>query len=430
MSFFVFPKPSDPEIFEDIVCDVFSREFNNRNLQRYGRRGQKQKGVDVAGLDGTKVIGLQCKNHPDEIITIQEIDEEVNKSEAFAPPLDELIIATSSNRDVHTHAHVLEVTQKRIKDKKYPVNIKFWDEICNLLLKYPDLVYKYFSKYFPKNELETVKISSPKLTKTTTTCPTNFKQLSKVVNLNIDGLDKTDPYFLTLGVSTFSDTSFDKLVDLDIQLANLFSQGGKPDENFTKAADLLNQVKSIISDPFFSKDLTIYLQSRLTASLLLGWVFRKVTKFQLTLISSEQVWRTEDLPFVNPKLFEDFPTIIDEKSDEAVLVLNISREIKPAVEKYVANFKKKPKVILSYGVEGKAITNAAHALSVSLEISRKIKTLIDVWGVKRIHLFGAMPSPLATLIGYHLNAICPISLYFLDDTRKQYQFGGELTNNL
>ena len=43
---FIFPKPRDWNAFEDIVCDVLARKYQNLNLQRYGRSGQRQHGVD------------------------------------------------------------------------------------------------------------------------------------------------------------------------------------------------------------------------------------------------------------------------------------------------------------------------------------------------------------------------------------------------
>jgi len=83
---------------------------------------------------------------------------------------------------------------------------------------------------------------------------------------------------------------------------------------------------------------------------------------------------------------------------------------------------KQPKAVLSYSLQGYTIDSAAHALSLSIEISNKIRNLVDVWRVKKIHLFGALPAALATLIGYHLNAICPIAIYFLDEFKKSVSF--------
>jgi hypothetical protein len=99
MSKFVFPKPLDEDIFEDLVRDVYARVYSNRNFQRYGRRGQKQFGVDSAGFSEEKLIGVQCKNHPESNISTGEIDDEIKKSQDFKPKLDEYLIVTSADRD-------------------------------------------------------------------------------------------------------------------------------------------------------------------------------------------------------------------------------------------------------------------------------------------------------------------------------------------
>ncbi len=52
------------------------------------------------------------------------------------------------------------------------------------------------------------------------------------------------------------------------------------------------------------------------------------------------------------------------------------------------------------------------------------------WGTQKIHLFGAMPAALATLISYNLNAISPIYIYFMEESRSTYKLGGILTNEL
>ena len=97
---FVFPKPRDWATFEDIVCDVFTRKFCNYNFQRYGRSGQAQSGIDIAGPTENGLLGIQCKHHPAGIIEIAEIDDEIAKAESFTPVLNEFIIVTSADRDV------------------------------------------------------------------------------------------------------------------------------------------------------------------------------------------------------------------------------------------------------------------------------------------------------------------------------------------
>jgi uncharacterized membrane protein len=89
-----------------------------------------------------------------------------------------------------------------------------------------------------------------------------------------------------------------------------------------------------------------------------------------------------------------------------------------------------PSGILPVFLEGFNVKSAAHAYSLAYELSRKLKILVDKWGMQKIHLFTAMPAPLAILIGYNLNAICPISIYYMNETRTGYVLGGTLENNL
>ena len=95
----------------------------------------------------------------------------------------------------------------------------------------------------------------------------------------------------------------------------------------------------------------------------------------------------------------------------------------------MSTWETQPQWIVTTDLPG-PITNADHALSLSLEVARKIKTLKDVWDAEKIHLFTVMPAPLATLVGYHLNAICPIHLYFMDHIENTYKSAGVLTNNM
>jgi len=153
---FIFPKPKDWNTLEDIVCDVFARKFNNYNLQRYGRNGQRQSGIDIAGYTHEGLLGIQCKHHPRGNIPVSEIDDEIDESQSFKPKLDSFFIATSADRDTTAHAHVLQATENRNLVGKYPVIIKFWDDIYNWLTEFPDLIYKHFTKYFPIQELEDI----------------------------------------------------------------------------------------------------------------------------------------------------------------------------------------------------------------------------------------------------------------------------------
>jgi hypothetical protein len=53
--------PSDWEEFENICADLFQLEWKNPQVVRYGRKGLRQNGVDIYGLDDGESAGVQCK---------------------------------------------------------------------------------------------------------------------------------------------------------------------------------------------------------------------------------------------------------------------------------------------------------------------------------------------------------------------------------
>lgn len=428
---FVFPKPRDWGTFEDIVCDVFARKFGSHNLQRYGRQGQRQSGIDVVGPTSGGLLGIQCKHHPTGNIPIAEIDDEIAKSDSFRPGLSEFIVATSADRDTNAHSHVLEVSKLRKSLGKHSVGIKFWDDIYSWLVEFPDLLYKHFTQYFPIAELEHIRPPDIKQSRRMTVrWPTTLEALNNNIGQTIGGVDRADPYQLTIGLSCFPDTSFDGIVDLEVSLGSLFSTTSVPEKGFLEASHILTDVKALVRDPLFSHELTVHLQARLTLAFLLGWVFRQTSHFDLRLIFRDQVWVTGGLPLVLSELIDGPPKLMQSDSNEIVLVLNISRQIDSSVLEFVHTWAEQPRAVLVYDLVSHSINSAAHALSLSVDVSQRIKSLIDRWGISRIHLFGAMPATLAALVGYHLNAICPISIYFMDRTRMQYVLGGTLINSI
>ncbi len=247
---FIFPKPRDWNTLEDIVADVFSRQYHNYNFQRYGRNGQRQFGVDIAGPIEKGLIGIQCKHHPNGNISTTEIDEEVKLSDGFSPRLSEFIIATSAERDTTAHNHVLKLSLEREKQGDYPVGIKFWDDIYNWLVEYPDLVYKHFTKYFSIRDLENIFMPGVlEKNRYTVQWPATLTELEANTNITIGEIDKVGSYKLALGLTSFRDVSFDGLADLEIQLADLYSENGKPEDNYVKASEILKSAKALWSYP-------------------------------------------------------------------------------------------------------------------------------------------------------------------------------------
>jgi Restriction endonuclease len=58
------PQPKNWQDFEAIVCNAMSQRWKSPNLQKNGRSGQKQAGVDIYGPDDIgRRVGIQCKRY-------------------------------------------------------------------------------------------------------------------------------------------------------------------------------------------------------------------------------------------------------------------------------------------------------------------------------------------------------------------------------
>lgn len=139
-----FPRTKDADEFENLVLELLSRKWKVA-LQRNGRNGQAQNGVDIYGeREGVAgaYVGVQCKNV--EALSLADVEVEVAKAEAFTPSLCEYWLATSSARDARLQEQVRQLSMGRRAQGKFPVNVWFWDDIELELGGHSELVVKFY----------------------------------------------------------------------------------------------------------------------------------------------------------------------------------------------------------------------------------------------------------------------------------------------
>ena len=140
-----FPPPRSWDALEGMAFDVFTQRLQNTQLRRYGRTGQAQHGVDIAGPTGEgRFVGIQCKNHPGASLSVQEIDAEIWKAESFSPPLSHYILVTSAPRDAIATSHVLVVSDQRRQMGQFTVEIFFWEDLYHEIARHPYLIRSHF----------------------------------------------------------------------------------------------------------------------------------------------------------------------------------------------------------------------------------------------------------------------------------------------
>lgn len=133
------PKTTDEHEFEDMVADALSQKYN-ATFQTFGRRGQKQYGVDVLSNTNADIVA-QCKNYA---LTATDIDRIIDEF-ALEQGIKNFIIATSMDRDTHLQIYVQNINAQR--NYSFIVTMMFWDEIAPYIAQTPVLYTKYYGGF-------------------------------------------------------------------------------------------------------------------------------------------------------------------------------------------------------------------------------------------------------------------------------------------
>lgn len=133
------------EIFEYLCIDLWNNILEDYTVKKFGRRGQKQKGLDITCKLNNEIIGIQCKCVKD--LDEDDIEKELKNLEELNIELTEYIIATTYPTDAKLDEYVMSKSQ----DNEHPfeITIYFWEDIVNELSKDENLslIKKYYPKY-------------------------------------------------------------------------------------------------------------------------------------------------------------------------------------------------------------------------------------------------------------------------------------------
>ncbi|QDT50512.1 Tetratricopeptide repeat protein [Symmachiella dynata] len=132
-----YPQPSNEDAFEEMCLRFYRKLWQNENLALYAKRGENQDGVDIH--DPTCVPphhAVQCKHHePHKTLPPAKIKDEVVKAENSSLPIKHYVIATTAKKTKTAQDTVVELNKR--PNKKFTVVLHFWEDICELLDKFP-----------------------------------------------------------------------------------------------------------------------------------------------------------------------------------------------------------------------------------------------------------------------------------------------------
>jgi tetratricopeptide (TPR) repeat protein len=143
--------PKNWQDFEDLCHALWEREWDCPTIQRNGRSGQKQRGVDIFGRPRghDEFFGIQCKLKSGDtagppILTRDEVEEEVAEAKGFAPPLKHLIIATTAPSDANIQVFVRELSERHGRLGLFQIDVMAWPEIKARLAKHEPVLERYY----------------------------------------------------------------------------------------------------------------------------------------------------------------------------------------------------------------------------------------------------------------------------------------------
>lgn len=140
------PKPLNWQDFESIVRDAMSQRWQSPDLQKNGRQGQKQNGVDIHGTDEIgRRVGVQCKRCK-ESPSLKIVSKEIVAAESFEGGLSTLYIATTADYDSSLQKDVRLLSDKRVAADKFAVSLIFWEDVINGLVLNPAV----FKAHYPQ----------------------------------------------------------------------------------------------------------------------------------------------------------------------------------------------------------------------------------------------------------------------------------------
>ncbi len=153
----VIPFPKSWDEFEEITRDSLKLKWNSPNLQRIGRQGQSQQGVDIYGEDDLgRSVGVQCKLTENEI-DLNTIQTEIQKANCFVPSLEAYYIATTSPQDAKIQRELRVLSKARLQKGEFPIGIIFWNDIVQELLNDEKVFHKHYPQMSLTNNVEMIK---------------------------------------------------------------------------------------------------------------------------------------------------------------------------------------------------------------------------------------------------------------------------------
>jgi hypothetical protein len=136
-----YPPPTHEWDFETFCKRLLRVHWPKSEPQLYGRRGQRQHGVDILDESGVEPLhATQCKfKKPGRLLTEAEIVGEVEKAKTFTPAIGHYFLLTTSERSTDVQRAVVRLNKEHQKHGLFRITLLTWDRIEDILRDNPEL---------------------------------------------------------------------------------------------------------------------------------------------------------------------------------------------------------------------------------------------------------------------------------------------------
>lgn len=131
-------RPANWQDFETLCKKLWGEIWSCPEIQKNGRSGQNQHGVDIFGmpLNEEEYYGIQCKGkdeYTDAQFTEKEISEEVEKAKKFDPPLKKFYLTTTAVSDAKIQTFVRKLNVEHKSKGIFEIHLFSWESIVELI---------------------------------------------------------------------------------------------------------------------------------------------------------------------------------------------------------------------------------------------------------------------------------------------------------
>jgi tetratricopeptide (TPR) repeat protein len=138
---FRYRAPKTDDDFEEFCLALYKSHLALPGLTRYGRRGQRQHGIDIIDLESPPpYVAIQCKAEDLEAVYLEKrLRAEVDKALTAPFELKRYIVLTTSKTSTELQIAISQINAEHMETGRFIVEFKGWEEIERVLDQHPEV---------------------------------------------------------------------------------------------------------------------------------------------------------------------------------------------------------------------------------------------------------------------------------------------------